>query len=158
MFKIAKTLAATAALLAAAGAASAQPYGRADLGRYDARAGRTLAQQIVLCDLASYFGTGPNLDAHRVYLQRDNFRFDPSFPAAIVRGAEWHDEELERAFYRYRQAGRVTSEEVHALRVQYGPEMERAFYRTSAGERRFFQNQARFCRDLVRQSWRQAWR
>ena len=159
MFKILRTLAAGAALLVAAGSASAQPYGRPDLARYDARTAPTLAQRLVLCDLASYFATGPDFDAQRLYLKRDNFRFELSTPTAITRGGGWHDEDQERAYFRYRDSGQVTSDEVHALRDQYGLEMERAFANARVGERRFFQDQGRFCRDLARASWRQAaWR
>ena len=154
MSKMLKSLVATAALLAAAPAAQAQPFGRPDLGRYDAAHAPSLAQQLVLCDLASYFGTKPDLNATRVYLQRDNHRFEPSFPLAITRGASWHDENLERAFMRHRTAGRVTSQEVDALRLQYGMEMEQGFKRMNVREQRFFQSQAPFCRNLERASWR----
>jgi hypothetical protein len=156
MFKIAKTLVAAAALAAVAAPAAAQWPGRADLSRYDARTARTLGEQLVLCDLASFFATGPDLDAHRIYVQRDNFRFDATTPTAITRGGDWHDEDLQRAYQRHRAAGRVTSGEIDVLRDQYGPEMERAFQRVSVGERRFFGEQARFCRDLARASWRQS--
>ncbi len=154
MPKFVNTLAAAAALIAAAPAAVAQPYGGPDLARYDARQARTVGEQLVLCDLASYFGTGPALDAHRVYVKRDTNWFEPSFPLAITRGPQWHDHDLERAFLRHRQAGRVTTQEVDALKSRYGPEMERMFRTTRPGEQRFFQRQARFCRDLVRASWR----
>ena len=154
MSNIMKTLVTGAALLAAAPAAVAQPFGEPDLGRFDATRAQTLGQQLVLCDLASYFGTGPNLDAHRVYVKRDTNWFDPMPPQAITRGVHWHDYDLERAFLRHRAAGRVSAQEVDALRGQYGAEMERVFQRTTVGERRFFQRQARFCRELVRQSWR----
>ena len=158
MPKLAKTFAAAAAFCTVASAASAQSWGRPDLGRFDARAAQSPAERLVLCDLASYFATAPDLDAHRVYIQRDNYRFEPSFPLAITRGGEWHDEELERAYLRQLRAGQVSSQEVHALRQQYGTEMERAFRRANVGERRFFQSQASFCRDLVRSSWQSAWR
>ena len=155
MFKIATTLAAAAGVFAVASAAAAQPAGRPDLARYDARNAQTLAERLVLCDLASYFGTQPDLDAHRVYIQRDNYRLDATFPAAILRGGQWHDEDLERAYLRYRAAGAVEGD-VSAVRQQYGTEMGRAFRQTTVGERRFFLSQSTFCRDLARGSWRAA--
>ena len=152
-----KLITATAVAAAAfASSASAQPLGRADLARYDARAAQTLGERLVLCDLASYFATGPDLDAQRVYVKRDAFRFEPSFPTAITRGGHWHDGDLERAYQRYRAAGQVSTVEVDALRTRYGVEMERLFRRANVGERRFFQAQASFCRDLARGSWRAA--
>ncbi|HEX8570046.1 MAG TPA: hypothetical protein VF699_09010 [Caulobacteraceae bacterium] len=153
MSKLLKTMAAAAALLTVAPAAVAQPYGRVDLARYDATRARSLSEQLVLCDLAAYFGTGPNLSAHRVYLNRDKTWFEPTFPLAITRGSTWYDEDLEDAYRRHRAAGRVSGEEIYELRRQYGSEMERAFQRTSLNERQFFQRQSRFCRDLARASW-----
>ena len=153
MSKFLKTLAAAAALSAAAPAV-AQPYGAPDLARYDARQAQSLGQQLVLCDLASYFRTRPDLDAHRVYVRRDVNRFEPTLPIAITRGGAWHDEDLERAFLRHRAAGRVSEREAFAVRREYGREMERTFWRTDLREQRFFQDQGQFCRDLVRASWR----
>ena len=152
MSEITKALAA-AAVLTFAPAAVAQPYGGADLARYDAARATTLGEQLVLCDLASYFATRPDLDAHRIYIRRDNYRYDPAFPQAITRGGIWHDEDLERAYLRHRRAGRVSGMENQHVRGQLGPEMERSFRVMGVREQRFFQDQDRFCRNLVRQSW-----
>ena len=150
MSTILKTALAAAALLAAAPAA-AQP---ADLGRYDARQARSLAEQLVLCDLAGYFKSGPDLNAQRLVLRRSSNDFEPSLPAAITRGGDWYDDDLKRAYFRYSATGRVAPAEVHAARYHYGREMEDVFRRTSYGERRFFQDQAPFCRNLARSAWR----
>ena len=153
MTRFLKSLAATAALLAATPVA-AQSWGAPDLARYDARRAQGLGEQLVLCDLASYFGTGPDLNATRVILRRDNQRYENAFPLAITRGAVWHDEDLERSFYRHRAAGRISSRQVDALKNQYGTEMERQFRRTTFSQQRFFQDQSQFCRGLVKASWR----
>ena len=150
MSSILKTLVAAAALLPAAPAAAAQP----DLARYDARAAQSLEQQLVLCDLASYFESDPNLEARLVFVRRDVNRFEATIPAAITRAGEWHDGDLEGAFLRHRSAGRVSSAQVDALRRQYGVEMEDAFRDPTLREQRFFQSQGRFCRELVRAAWR----
>lgn len=153
MSKFLKTMAAAAALFCVAPAAVAQPHGRIDLTRFDAAQARSLPEQLVLCDLAAYFGTGPNLNATRLYVNRDRAWLEPMLPASITRGGGWYDEDLEDAYQRHRAAGRVSSEEVYGLRRHFGREMEREFQRTSLGERQFFQRQSRFCRDLARASW-----
>ncbi len=154
MSKTISAFAAAAAVLTLAPAATAQPQGGPDLARYDAASARTLGEQLVLCDLAGYFGTGPDLNAQQVILRRDNQRYENAFPLAITRGAVWYDEDLERTFHRHRAAGRISSREVDALKNQYGMEMERHFRRTTFSQQRFFQDQSRFCRDLVKASWR----
>jgi hypothetical protein len=156
MSKLLKTVAAAAALLAAAPAVSAQSRGGAELARYDARAASSLAEQLVLCDLVTFFSNGPDLDAQSVHVRRDANYYEPVPPLAITRGQQWYDVDLQRAYFRYRAAGRVDSAQVLAARRNYGMEMERIFRRTRPGERRFFESQARFCKDLARASWRTA--
>ena len=147
MFKIFKTAAALAALAAAAPAV-AQPVSPITPA-FDASRAGSVAESLVLCDLAAYLGSNPNQDATRIYVRRDNHWFEPLIPPYVSWGGNWYDEDLERAYRRYRTAGVVTPQQIYAAQDAYTRPMTRAFERASLRERRFLQEQSRFCESLA---------
>lgn len=144
---------AAAVALSVVGAASAQapgygaaPYGQTDLARFDARLGDDPARKLALCDATRFLVTDPDLDADRVYVNRQSERrFDVLLPPDFVAGPEWYDEDLERAYRRLRNQGVVSAEQMRAARGVLGREMVRSFDQATGPERRFLRDQSRYC-------------
>lgn len=147
--KLSGLAAGLAALCAAAPALAQAP----DLSRYDAARAGTVAEQLVICDLAEYLGTNPDLDASRIYVRRDSgFRFEPAIPRFVGRGGFWYDEDLERAYRKYRAAGVVSTDQISQAQDVYSEEMTELFDRRHGGLRlqRFLTRQSDFCTALAR--------
>jgi hypothetical protein len=156
VMKLSALAAGLAALFAAAPTLAQGP----DLGRYDAARAPTVAEQLVICDLAEYLGSNPDLNATRIYVRRDDgFRFEPAIPPYVSRGGFWYDEDLERAYRRYRAAGVVTRDQIHQAQDVYSREMTDLFGRRHGGGlrlQRFLQAQSGFCDSLSKNA--PAWR
>ena len=139
---------AACAALALCTAAVAQPaYApRDDLARFDARATPDLAAKLAICDTARFLRTSPDLDSNVIYVYRQNQgRYDPLLPPYFVGGPQWYDEDLERAYRRLRGQGQVNFDQVQAARYAIGRDMVKAFDRVSGPERRFLDEQSRYC-------------
>ena len=147
MLNLAKLAAAAAALSSAASVATAQPV---DWSAYDASRAQTVADQLVLCDLSAYLATSPDQDANRIYVQRDDRRFDPLIPPYVSAGGQWYDEDLERAYRRYRSKGLISFDQLVQSQDRYVRDMTRVFEDASVREQRFLEGQRTFCRDLAR--------
>lgn len=151
---LAMKMIATAAGLAAvalSGAALAQQTagsGSEVLARYDARAATDLPSKLAICDAARFLRTSPDLDADLVYVRRDDGRLDLLLPPYFVGGVEWYDEDLESAYRRLKRQGQVTYDQVRAARQDIGRGMVRAFERTTGSERRFLDDQSRYCEEV----------
>jgi hypothetical protein len=144
---------AAAAALSVTGAAAAQSpgYGSSfgsgfDYARFDARLGDDPARKLALCDATRFLVTDPDLDADRIYVQRDSQRrFDLLLPPDFVTGPHWYDEDLERAYRRLRRDGAVSYDQVRAARSVLGRDMVRAFETPTGEQRSFLRQQSRFC-------------
>lgn len=137
-----------AALAAAAAPAAAQTN---DFTRFDVARGRSLGEQLVICDRAKLLSNPPSRDAQRVYVRVDNSRYDLALPPDFTRPSGWYDYELERAYDRLRSRGLVAREDVHAAREAY-PLPELAFsQRPSVSERRFLRQQTEVCGRIIRE-------
>jgi len=146
-------LAAAAAALFAAGSAAAQPASPPQA--FAASAAPSLADQLVLCDLSRYFASDPDTRANVVYVRRDSWRFEPRIPPYVSWGSSFYDEDLERAYRRYRSAGAVTLDQVSDAQRLYTRPMTRTFERSTLRDRQFLRSQSDFCRGLIRNapSW-----
>lgn len=145
--KILAAAAACAALALGTGAV-AQSYGTSapvEFARFDAAATPDVAAKLAICDAARFLQSRPNLDADLVYVRRHDGRTDLLLPPYFVGGPEWYDEDLEFAYRRLKQQGVVNYEQVRLARAAIGRDMVRAFERPSGPERRFLQDQARYC-------------
>ena len=149
MFSFLKAAAATLAIAAVAAPAAAQPRTAIPAG-FDASQAGSVAESLVLCDLAAYLGTAPNPYATRIYVRRDSNWFEPLIPPYVSWGGNWYDEDLERAYRRYRAAGVVTRDQLHQAQDLYTRAMTEAFERPSVREQRFLQSQSRFCESLAK--------
>jgi len=138
-----------AALTAAPAVARPPP-----LAQLEATRASTVAEQLVLCDIADQMASSPPIrNADFVYVRNENtLRFELALPPDYLPPSGWYDSDIERAYYRYRRAGLVQREQVRAARERYQPELRSRAQRLSLAERRFFLAQADFCRDLVRAS------
>jgi hypothetical protein len=142
-------IAAGCAALALCTGALAQGYGApADLARFDARTAPDVAAKLAICDTARFLRTSPNLDADLVYVRRDDGQLDLLLPPYFVGGPEWYDEDLERAYRRLRRQGEVTYDQVRMARQDIGREMVRAFKRGGGHERRYLDDQSRYCKTV----------
>ena len=150
MFNLLRAAAAAAIVGLATPVAAQAPGYSATTPAFDASQARSVAESLVLCDLAAYLGSAPDRNATRVYVRRDDFRFEPLIPPFVSMGGNWYDEDLERAYRRYRAAGVVTSEQLYRAQDTYSRSMTRAFERPSLEEQKFLQSQAPFCRTLAR--------
>ena len=148
--KLSGLAAGLAALCAAVPAMAQTP----DLSRYDASRAGSVAEQLVICDLAEYLGSNPDLDATRIYVRRDNgFRFEPAIPPYVSRAGFWYDEDLETAYRKYRAAGVVTPDQIRQAQEVYSEEMTDLFgrrYNSGLRMQRFLQHQSGFCDTLAR--------
>ena len=141
-----KLLLTVAALGAAAAPAAAQTNDFLDL---DVARGRTLGEQLVICDRAKLLSNPPNSNALRAYVRVDNDRLEPALPPDFTRASGWYDYDLERAYDRLRARGLVDREDVRAARERYrAPLLSRA-ERPTTGERRFLRAQTSACRRLI---------
>jgi hypothetical protein len=125
-----------------------------DFAQYDATRAQSVAERLVLCDIADQLSNGaPNRDAHRAYVREDGGgRLELALPPDFTRPSGWYDYNIERAYDRYRRAGQVRSTEVLDARERFRTPLRSRFHQISIGERRFFQSQSRFCADFVRAS------
>ena len=141
---------ATALVLLAAAPAAAQPAA-ASPGAFDPAQGESVAERLVLCDLASYLKTSPDPNAQIIYV-RDNTtnRFELKIPPFVSTGGDFYDEDLERAYRRYRAAGVVSYAQVTEAQDAFTLPMTRAYERASFGEQRFLRSRDRFCRALAK--------
>jgi hypothetical protein len=140
-------LAAGAAALCVAAPAAAQPVAP---GAFAASEAGTLAEQLVLCDLSRYFQSDPNTDANVIYVRRDIDRFEARIPPYVSWGGSFYDEDLERAYRRYRSAGALTLDQVSEAQRRYTRAMTRTFERGTLRDRNLLRAQGDFCEGLVR--------
>jgi hypothetical protein len=127
-----------------------------DFAEYDATRASSVAERLVLCDIADQLSNGaPNRDADRAFVREDGGnRLELALPPDFTRPSGWYDYNIERAYDRYRRAGQVDSAAVFAARERFRTPLRSRFHQISIGERRFFQSQSRFCADFVRASRR----
>lgn len=151
MIKPVLLAAAVAAVAAAAAPALAQIN---DFARFDVSQGRSLGEQLVICDRAKLLSNPPSRDAQRTYVRVDNDRYDLALPPDFTRPSGWYDYDLERAFDRLRGRGLVDREDVRAARIAYTVDLPSRTARPSVAERRFLQAQVQTCRGLVRDALR----
>lgn len=146
----------TAAIALALAAATAAPAVAQvnDFAAYDASRASTVAERLVLCDLADQLSNGaPNRDALRSYVREEGTgRLELALPPDFTRPSGWYDYDIERAYDRYRRANLVRREEVHDARERFRTPLRGRHDQLSVSERRFFQSQARFCGEVVRAS------
>ena len=140
------TSAAAAAALSSAGAASGQPA----TDPFDPAQARGLADQLVLCDLSAFLSTEPDLDAHVIYVRRDDNRLDPLIPPYAGGGVTWYEDDYQRAWMRYRAAGLVSRTELAAAQRRYVRPMTRAFERSTIRQRDWLQSRGDFCEALAK--------
>lgn len=146
-------LAGLALSLAAVSAAPAVAQSN-DFVAYDATRASTVAERLVLCDLADQLSNGaPNRDAQRAFVRVEQTdQFELALPPDFTRPSGWYDYDIERAYHRLRRADLVQSAEVEAARERYRAPLRGRLNPLSVSEKRFFRSQANFCRDLVRSS------
>ena len=143
--------------LAASAAFAAPAFAQSsEFAAYDATRATSLAERLVLCDLADQLSNGaPNRDATRTYVREEGTgRFELALPPDFTRPSGWYDYDIERAYDRFRRADQVRSDEVEAARERFRTPLRGRLNPISVGERRFFRSQARFCGELVRASRR----
>ena len=127
-----------------------------DFAAYDATRAGSVAERLVLCDIADQLSNGaPSRDSFRAYVREEGSnRLELALPPDFTRPSGWYDYDVERAYDRYRRAGQVNSAEVHAARDRSRTPLRSRYHQLSIGERRFFQSQSRFCGEVVRASRR----
>lgn len=143
-------MAAGVAALVVGTAALSQTYaapgsGSDVLAQYDARTAPDVASKLAICDAARFLRTSPDLDADRILVRRNDNRLDLLLPPTFVGGPEWYDEDLEGAYRRLRRQGVVSYDQVQTARSTIGRAMVRAFERTTGSERRYLDEQSRYC-------------
>lgn len=147
-------MAAAAAVLALGSAAVAQQSigapvyagpGSAVLAQFDARTAPDLPSKLAICDAARFLRTSPDLDSDKILVRRRDNQLDLLLPPNFVGGPEWYDEDIERAYRRLKRQGQVGYDEVRHARQDIGRAMVRAFERTTGSERRYLDEQSRYC-------------
>ena len=140
-------LAAGAAALCFAAPAAAQPMAPE---AFAASQAGTLAEQLVLCDLSRYFASDPDTNANVIYVRREVDRFEPRIPPYVSWGGSFYDEDVERAYRRYRSAGAVRLDEISDAQRRYTRPMTRTFQRAGLRDRNLLRGQQDFCQGLVK--------
>lgn len=141
-----KAIMIAAGLAAASAPVSAQTN---DFARFDVSAGRTLGEQLVICDRARLLSNPPSRDAQRAYVRVDNDRFDLALPPDFTRPSGWYDYDLEKAYDRLRGRGLVDREDVRAARLAYETPLLSRAERPTVAERRFLRAQSSQCSQLI---------
>ena len=110
--------AALAAGLLVAGAVSAQPDAGGRPGPYagfDAHNVRDPAERLVLCDATAFLASQPDLNADRMWVRRDDRAPQMLAPPYFIGSGRWYKEGYERLFWRLRDKGQVSQDEVYRL-------------------------------------------
>ena len=144
----------TAAALAASTLATPLAAQTNDFARFDVSQGRTLGEQLVICDRARLLINPPSRDAQVTYVRVDNQRFDLALPPDFTRASGWYDYDLERAYDRLRARGLVDRRDVDAAREIYRAPLLTRAERPTVSEQRFLRNQSAACTRLVREASR----
>ena len=77
-------------------------------------------------------------------------RYDPLIPPYAGGAVTWYEDDLQRAYHRYRRAGLVTREDLAAAQDRYVRPMTRAYERPSIRQRNLLQSRGEFCEALAR--------
>jgi hypothetical protein len=145
--RILSKLAAGAAALCVAAPAAAQPV---PAEAFAASQAGSLAEQLVLCDLGRYFGSDPDTNAQVIYVRRDVDRFEARIPPYVSWGGSFYDEDIERAYRRYRSADAVTLDQISEAQRRYTRPMTRTFQSGRLRDRNLLRSQQDFCQGLIR--------
>lgn len=122
MIKSITTAVAALAMTLAASASTAQ-------ARLPSLEGKSVAEQMVICDTTLFLNTQPNFNANRMFAQRRSTLPDPELllPPYFIGPDRWYDEDLDIASDRLRARGQLDYDELNAAFDTYAEPVLRTY-------------------------------
>ena len=148
MFKPVLTSLAGVALAALTTAVSAAP----DMGALDASAEGDAARKLVICDTTAFLGTGPDLNADKIYVRRDTGVPEMLLPPNFVAGGAFYTERFEQLYFKFRRDSQISRGAISQAQASTGRDLIAIYRRNGSLPPSYVKTQNRYCTGLAREN------